>query len=631
MSEVNRYWDKIGPIVKSLPDNPGVYQYFDEQGTIIYVGKAKNLKKRVSSYFRNDASLIGKVRVMVRKIADLRYLVVDTELDALLLENNLIKEYQPRYNILLKDDKTYPWICIRKEPFPRVSPTRNRVNDGSEYFGPYASVKMMNTILDLIRHIYPLRTCTLNLDRQHINKGNYKVCLQFHIGNCKGPCENLQDEEDYQISIVAIREIIKGNINNVKQELTKLMMTYAAELHFEKAKLVKDKIDLLERYQSKSLVVNPAIHNVDVFSYIEDEGSAYVNFIKISNGAIIQSHTLELKKKLDESREELLIMAIVEMRSRYDSNASEVIVPFEPELKLPGTTFTIPKTGDKKKLIELSERNADYYRIEKQRQKDLVDPDRHKRRVLNQIMTDLRLPELPAYIECFDNSNIQGAYPVAAMVVFRDAKPSKNDYRHYNIKTVEGPNDFASMEEIIYRRYKRLLDEEQPLPQLIIVDGGKGQLSSALKSLDELELRGRISIIGIAKKLEEIYYPGDSIPMYLDKRSETLKVIQQMRDEAHRFGITHHRKRREKGTIKTELTGIEGIGDTTAEKLLRVFRSVKKIKEASQAELEAAIDKSKGTIVYRHFHPVAEYLSPERGVNNQALKGRNISAQGEAL
>lgn len=606
MSEINRQWEKLEPIVRSLPDNPGVYQYFDEHGTIIYVGKAKNLKKRVSSYFRNDTSIYGKVRVMVRKIFEIRWLVVDTELDALLLENNLIKEYQPRYNIMLKDDKTYPWICIRMEPFPRVGPTRNRVNDGSEYFGPYASVKMMNTILDLIRHIYPLRTCSLNLDRQHIDKGNYKVCLQYHIGNCKGPCEKLQDEEDYQKSIVAIRDIIKGNINNVKQELTKLMMAYAAELKFENAKLVKEKIDLLDRYQSKSLVVNPAIHNVDVFSYIEDEGSAYVNFIKIANGAIIQSHTLEIKKKLDESREELLIMAIVEVRSRYDSNASEIIVPFEPELKLPGTTFTIPKAGDKKKLIELSERNADYYRIEKQRQKDLVDPDRHKRRVLSQMMTDLRLPELPSHIECFDNSNIQGAYPVASMVVFRDARPCKKDYRHYNIKTVEGPNDFASMEEIVYRRYKRLLDEEQPLPQLIVVDGGKGQLSSALKSLEVLDLRGKISIVGIAKKLEEIYYPGDSIPMYLDKRSETLRVIQQMRDEAHRFGITHHRKRREKGTIKTELTGIEGIGDTTAEKLLRVFKSVKKIKEASQSELEAAIDRSKGKIVYLHFHPGTE-------------------------
>jgi excinuclease ABC subunit C len=606
VSDFNRYWDKLEPIVRSLPDNPGVYQYFDEHGTIIYVGKAKNLKKRVSSYFRNDVSVYGKVRVMVRKIFEIRYLVVDTELDALLLENNLIKEYQPRYNIMLKDDKTYPWICIRKEPFPRVGLTRNRVNDGSEYFGPYASVKMMNTILDLIRHIYPLRTCSLNLDRHHIDKGNYKVCLQYHIGNCKGPCEKLQDEEDYMKSIVAIREIIKGNINNVKQELTKLMMVYAGALRFEQAKHVKEKIDLLDRYQSKSLVVNPAIHNVDVFSYIDDESSAYINFIKISNGAIIQSHTLEIKKKLDESREELLMMAIVEVRSRYDSNATEIIVPFEPELKLPGATFTIPRTGDKKKLIELSERNADYYRLEKQRQKDLVDPDRHKRRVLNQMMTDLRLPELPLHIECFDNSNIQGAYPVASMVVFRDAKPSKKDYRHYNIKTVEGPNDFASMEEIIYRRYKRLLDEEQPLPQLIVVDGGKGQLSSALKSLDELDLRGKISIVGIAKKLEEIYYPDDSIPMYLDKRSETLRVIQQMRDEAHRFGITHHRKRREKGTIKTELTGIEGIGDTTSEKLLRLFKSVKKIKEASQAELESAIDKSKGKIVYLHFHPEAE-------------------------
>lgn len=603
MSNTHRYWEKLEPIVRSLPDTPGIYQYFDAEGTIIYVGKAKNLKRRVSSYFQKDASLSGKVRVMVRKIADLRYLVVDTELDALLLENNLIKEYQPRYNILLKDDKTFPWICIRNERFPRVTTTRNRIKDGSEYYGPYASVKMMNTILDLIRRLYPLRTCNLNLSKHLVDQGKYKVCLEYHIGNCKGPCEGLQDEEDYRISISAIRDIIKGNINSAKQELSKMMMEYAADLAFEKAHLVKEKIDLLDRYQSKSVVVNPMIHNVDVFSLVEDEGAAYINFIKISNGSVIQSHTLELKKRLDESPEELLLMAIVEVRSRYDSNAREILVPFLPEIELPGVTFSVPQKGDKKKLIELSERNAYYYQMEKQKQKDLVDPERHQRRVLNQMMADLRLQEQPVHIECFDNSNIQGAYPVAAMVVFKNAKPSKKDYRHFNIKTVEGPNDFASMEEIITRRYARLLNESQPLPQLIVVDGGKGQLSSALKSLEGLGLRGKISIIGIAKKLEEIYYPDDSIPMYLDKKSETLRIIQQMRDEAHRFGITHHRKRREKGTIKTGLTEIEGIGSTTSDKLLKQFKSVKKIKEATLQALESCVDKLKARLVYQYYHP----------------------------
>lgn len=603
MSTINRYWEKLEPIVRSLPDTPGIYQYFDAEGTIIYVGKAKNLKRRVTSYFTKDSSLSGKVRVMVRKIADLRYLVVDTELDALLLENNLIKEYQPRYNILLKDDKTFPWICIRNERFPRVTTTRNRIKDGSEYYGPYASVKMMNTLLDLIRRLYPLRTCNLNLSKNLIDQGKYKVCLEYHIGNCKGPCEGYQDEEDYRISISAIRDIIKGNINSAKQELSRMMMEYAASLAFEKAHLIKEKIDLLDRYQSKSLVVNPMIHNVDVFSLVEDEGSAYINFIKISNGSVIQSHTLELKKRLDESAEELLMLAIVEVRSRYESNAREIIVPFLPEIELPGVTFSVPQKGDKKKLIDLSERNAHYYQMEKQKQKDLVDPERHQRRVLNQMMTDLRLQEQPVHIECFDNSNIQGAYPVAAMVVFKNAKPSKKDYRHFNIKTVEGPNDFASMEEIITRRYARLLNENQPLPQLIVVDGGKGQLSSALRSLEGLGLRGKISIIGIAKRLEEIYYPDDSIPMYLDKKSETLRIIQQMRDEAHRFGITHHRKRREKGTIKTGLTDIEGIGSTTSDKLLKQFKSVKKIKEATLQELETCVDKLKARIVFQYYHP----------------------------
>ena len=591
----------LDTILKSLPDKPGVYQYFDKEAKIIYVGKAKSLKKRVSSYFNKDSSLVGKVRVLVSKITDIRVILVETELDALLLENTLIKNYQPRYNVMLKDDKTYPWICIKNEPFPRIFPTRNILKDGSEYFGPYASGKMMHTILDLVRQLYPLRNCTLNLSENNIRKGRFKVCLEYHIGNCKGPCEGLQSAEDYQETIAAIKEIIRGNISTVRQQLIVLMKTLAADFAFEKAQVVKEKIDLLDRYQSRSTVVNPSINNVDVFSFAEDNSAGYINFLKVVSGAIVQSHTIEMRRKLDESPEELMILAITEIRLRFSSNAPEVLVPFRLDLELPGVSFIVPQRGDKKKLLELSERNAKFYQMEKQRQKDLVDPERHGKRVLQTMMKDLRLTEPPVRIDCFDNSNIQGDYAVAAMVVFVNAKPDKKEYRHFNIRTVEGPDDYASMEEIIYRRYKRVLEEEQPLPQLIVVDGGKGQLSAALNSLEKLGLRGSVGIIGIAKRLEEIYYPDDPLPMYLDKKSETLKIIQQLRDEAHRFGITHHRKRREKGTIKTALTGIEGIGEATSQMLLQKFKSVKNTQKASLEELQEVIGKVKGKVVYDYF------------------------------
>jgi excinuclease ABC subunit C len=593
--------ESISKILKTLPSNPGVYQYFDKEGRIIYIGKAKNLKKRVMSYFNKDASLTGKVRVLVSKIADIRWIVVDSEYDALLLENNLIKEYQPRYNIMLKDDKTYPWICIKKEPFPRVFPTRNLVKDGSEYFGPYASVKMMNTLLDLVRQLYPLRNCSLNLGKKQIEAGKYKVCLEYHIGNCLGPCEGLQSEEDYMETIRGIRSIIRGNIGMVRNQLHELMKQHADAFAFEKAQIIKEKIELLDRFQSKSLVVNPSINNVDVFSIIEDAHAAYVNFVKVASGAIIQSHTVELKKKLDETTEELLSLAIADLHPRFTSGATEIIVPLMPEFQLPGITYTVPQRGDKKQLLELSERNAKYYQLDKQRQKELVDPERRLNRILDTIKKDLGLKEQPLHMECFDNSNIQGSFPVAALVVFRHAKPEKKDYRHFNIKTVEGPNDFASMEEVVYRRYSRLLEEGSSLPQVVIIDGGKGQLSSAMTSIQKLGLQDKIQLIGIAKKLEELYFPGDPLPLHLDKKSETLKVIQQMRDEAHRFGITHHRKRREKGTIKTSLSDIGGIGSATAQTLLRKFKSVKNIRSATLDELKAAIGNNRAEIVYAHF------------------------------
>lgn len=597
----DKYFSHLESIVKVLPNKPGVYQFFDDKNKIIYVGKAKDLKKRVSSYFAKINSHSGKVQMLVRKIADIKFIVVSTEQDALLLENNLIKKYQPRYNVALKDDKTYPWICIKNEPFPRVFPTRNVIRDGSQYFGPYANVRLMNALLDLIRQLYPLRTCNLNLTQKNIEAGKFKVCLEYHLGNCKGPCEKLQSIEDYDQEIRDVTAIIKGNVSSVARQLKELMMRYAAEQEFEKAHLVKENLMALEKYQSKSTIVNPAINDVDVFSILSDISTAYVNFMKVMNGAIIQVHTVEIQKKLDEPDDELLTLAITNLRERFDSFSPEIIVPFCLPVEMRGITFTIPKIGDKKKLLDLSERNVRYYQMEKEKQKELVDPEHKVRRVLETMMKDLRMQEPPAHIECFDNSNIQGDYPVAAMVCFKNAKPDKSEYRHFNIKTVEGPDDFASMEEVIFRRYSRLLEEKKPIPQLIVVDGGKGQLSSAIKSLEKLGLFGKVTVIGIAKKLEEIYYPNDPLPMYLDKKSETLRIIQQMRDEAHRFGITHHRKRREKGTVRSVLTDIEGIGYSTAQQLLWKFKSVKNIRAASLGELQDVIGKSKGKIVFDFF------------------------------
>jgi excinuclease ABC subunit C len=600
---LSKHSTHIDNIVRELPDSPGVYQYYDKEGKILYVGKAKSLKKRVSSYFRRDESLIGKVRILVQKIADIQVVVVDTELDALLLENNLIKKYQPRYNVMLKDDKTYPWICIKKEAFPRIFPTRNRINDGSDYFGPYASGKMMHTLLDLIRQLYQIRTCSLNLSASNIRTKKYKVCLEFHINNCLGACEGLQSEEEYGQSLAEIRNILKGNISSVRQHLTTMMKDYSDLFEFEKAHVVKEKIVLLDRYQSKSAIVSPSIHNIDIFSYVDEPTAAYVNFMKVINGCIIQAHTVEIRKKLDEAPQELLLLAITELRERFDSDAPEIIVPFKPDVEFPGVSYTTPIRGEKKKLLELSERNAKYYQIEKHKQLERVDPERHTTRIMEQMQADLRLKEHPVRIDCFDNSNIQGSYPVAAMVVFTNGKPDKKEYRHFNIKTVEGPDDFASMEEVIYRRYKRVMDENLPLPNLIVVDGGKGQLSSAMESIDRLGLHGKVAVIGIAKRLEEIYYPGDSLPLYIDKKSETLRIIQQLRDEAHRFGITHHRKRREKGTIKTELTEIAGVGESTSTILLRKFRSVKGIKAASLIDLQKTAGLAKGKIVFDYFNP----------------------------
>ena len=585
--------------IKTLPNQPGVYQYYDKNGVILYVGKAKNLKKRVASYFNKNHEY-GKTKMLVKKIVNIKHIVVDTETDALLLENNLIKKYQPRYNVLLKDDKTYPWICIKKERFPRIFLTRSVIKDGSEYYGPYTSVKTAKALLELIKELYLLRSCNYDLSEKNIEIEKYKVCLDFHIGNCKGGCEGLQTAKNYNEDISAIRNIIKGNFKESLKLFEKLMMQFSNEMEFEEAQKIKDKIALLANYQVKSTVVNPSITNVDVFSIVSDETYSYVNFFKIINGAIIQSHTTEIKKKLDESDKELLELAIVEIRQRFNSQSKEIYVPFEVDL---GETIkvTIPKLGDKKRIVDLSIRNAKYYRQDRLKQIKIVDPDRHVNRMMAQMKKDLRLTVEPRHIECFDNSNIQGTNPVAACVVFKNGKPSKKDYRHFNIKTVEGPDDFASMEEVVFRRYKRLLEEGQNLPQLIVIDGGKGQLSASLKSLDVLGLRNKIAIIGIAKRLEEIYYPNDTIPLYLDKTSESLKIIQRLRDEAHRFGITHHRNKRSKSALTNELDQISGIGKQTVVSLMRNFKSVKRIKLASFEEIEKIIGLSRTKKIKEYY------------------------------
>lgn len=577
--------------LQTLPDNPGVYQYYDKDDKLLYVGKAKNLKKRVLSYF-NKVHDVGRTRVMVKKIVTIRHIVVKSESDALLLENNMIKKHQPRYNVLLRDDKTYPWICIKNEPFSRIFSTRRMIKDGSEYFGPYTSFKTIHTILDMIKELYPLRTCNYDLTQTNIRNGKFKVCLEYHIGNCKGPCEGHESFENYQQQVNAIREILKGNFKESLRDFKKQMNLYAAEMRFEEAQRVKEKIEVLENYQSRSMVANPKITNVDVFSIVSDESAAYINFLQISHGSVIRSHTLELKKKLDETDDELLQLGVVEIIARFQLKPKEVILPFEIDLG-ENIKVTVPQLGDKKQILELSIRNAKYFRMDQMKQMQIVDPDRHTNRIMAQMKKDLRLPEEPRHIECFDNSNIQGTNPVAACVVFKDGKPSKKDYRHFNIKTVEGPNDFASMEEVVFRRYKRLLDENEPLPQLVIIDGGKGQLSAALKSFDLLGIRGKIAIVGIAKRLEELFYPNDPVPLYLDKKSETLKVIQQLRNEAHRFGITFHRDKRSKSALNSSMEAIPGIGEKTMQTLIKHFKSVKRLKMATQDEISALVGLSK--------------------------------------
>ena len=586
--------------ITTLPNDPGVYQYYDKEDKLLYVGKAKNLKKRVSSYFTKQHDN-ARTRLLVKRIHTIKHIVVATETDALLLENNLIKKYQPKYNVMLKDDKTYPWLCIKKERFPRVFSTRNLIKDGSEYFGPYTNMRTVHTLLDLIKGLYPLRTCNYDLSEEKIKAGKYKVCLEYHLGNCLGPCEGKQNEEAYMENIEAIRNIFKGNFRDSLSRFKKQMKELAADLRFEDAQRVKEKIDVLENYQAKSTVVNPKISNVDVFSIVSDESYAYVNFLQISYGSIIRSHTLEIKKKLDETDQELLELAVVELRNRFHSICKEIYVPFPLNTEA-GVKVHVPKTGDKKKILELSTRNAKYYRMERFKQAKIVDPDRHVNRIMAQMKEDLRLSEEPRHIECFDNSNIQGTHPVAACVVFKNGKPSKKDYRKFNIKTVEGPDDYASMEEVVYRRYKRLVEEKQPLPQLIVIDGGKGQLSSALKSLEKLELRGKIAIVGIAKRLEELFYPDDPIPLYLDKKSETLKIIQQLRNEAHRFGISFHRDKRSKEALDSALETIPGIGEKTVIELLKHFKSTKRISEAGFDELEQVIGASRAKKIVAYFN-----------------------------
>lgn len=588
--------------LKKIPPKPGVYQFRDANGELIYIGKAKNLKNRVSSYFNKDTYRVNaKTRVLVGKINNITFTIVDTEIDAWLLENSLIKKHQPRYNVLLKDDKTYPWIVIKNERFPRIYWTRKIIRDGSKYFGPYASVSMMHTIIDLVKEIYPLRTCNLQLTPENIQAGKFKVCLEYQIGNCKGPCQDFQSEEDYSQNIEDIKNILNGKIGTVIRNLKQDLDKAAAELNFETAHRLKRQYDLLNRYQSKSTIVNSSITDVDVFSIASDDKHAFVNFLKVMNGTVTQTQTLEIKKKLDETDDELLSIAISEFRSRFNSSSKEIIIPFELELDDPGIKFTVPKLGEKKKLLELSQKNVLFFKRDRLDQYEKLNPELRTERLLTQMMKDLRLNQLPRHIECFDNSNFQGKYPVSAIVVFKDAKPSKKDYRHFNVKTVVGPNDFATMEEAVYRRYRRLLEEEEPLPQLIIIDGGKGQLSAALKSLNLLGIQNQVTMIGIAKRLEEIFYPGDPYPMYLDKKSETLKIIQQLRDEAHRFGITFHRKKRDQGTLITELENIPGIGKTTAEKLLKHFKSVKNIREADEPGLRKILNSKQLESLQQYF------------------------------
>ncbi|KAA2217553.1 excinuclease ABC subunit UvrC [Chryseobacterium sediminis] len=587
--------------LKTLPSEPGVYRYYDKNEQLLYVGKAKNLKKRVLSYFNKNLSGY-RIKIMVGKIQRLETTIVNSEYDALLLENNLIKEHQPFYNVMLKDDKTYPWICIKNEDFPRIFLTRNVIKDGSEYYGPYAKVRPAKILLDTIKHIYKLRTCNLNLSPAKIAEGKYKVCLEYHIKNCEGPCEDLESKEEYDEKIDAIRGIIKGDFRKAKDYLVNQMMKLASNLQFEQAQIIKERLDILEDYQAKNTVVNPNIDDVDVFGMTSDETAAYVNFFKIRNGNIIQSFTTEIKKILEETDEDIMEEALIEIRQKFSSDSKEVLLPFHLSVEIPNVKLIVPKVGDKKRIVELSEKNAKEYRLEKLKQVQIVDPERHTNRIMAEMQKLLRMPVEPRHIEGFDNSNIQGTNPVSACVVFKDGRPSKADYRIFHPKTVEGPNDFATMEEVIYRRYKRMVDEGEDLPQLILIDGGKGQLSSAVKSLRLLGLYGKITIVGIAKRLEEIFFPEDPIPLYLDKKSETLKILQRVRDEAHRFGVKHHRTRRKNSTIKSELEEIPGVGEKTIELLLSKLKSVKRIKEANMETLEEILGKSKAKVIWEFFN-----------------------------
>jgi len=591
-------------IINTLPQSPGVYQFIDKKGGVIYVGKAKNLRKRVTSYFTGENTKSFKIKTLVNQIIDIKHIIVESESDALFLENNLIKRLQPRYNVLLKDDKTFPWICIKNESFPRIFSTRRFIRDGSEYYGPYTSAFMVKTLLSLIRELYPLRTCSFILSKENIKNGKYKKCLEYHIGNCKAPCENLQSDKDYENSINQIRNILKGNIQEVIGYLEKTMLDFSNTYQFENAEKIRQKILLLERYKSKSTIVNPKLNNVDVYSYIKKESYAVVNFLKIINGAIIQSHTVELKNRLDDTKESLFTYAILDIREKVKSSAKEIIVPFYQVQEIAGIKFIVPKAGDKKKLLDLSERNARQYLLQKEKifeQKSFLTKTQS---ILEQVKKDLQLKEIPSRIECFDNSNIQGTNPVASCVVFIDAKPAKKEYRHYNIKSVTGSNDYASMEEVIFRRYKRVIEEKKELPQLIVIDGGKGQLSSAVKSLKNLDLYGSLPVIGIAKRLEEIYFPNDSIPIYLDKNSSALKLIQRLRNEAHRFGISFHRSKRSKDLLQNQLEQIRGVGQRSAEKLLKKFGSLENIRSKSKTEIKEIVGNKIAERVFEELHKI---------------------------
>lgn len=593
--------DEIKQTLAVLPHQPGCYQFLDEKGTVIYVGKAKDLKKRVSSYF-NKQHDHPKTRILVRNIRKIKYIVVNSEEDTFLLENNLIKQLRPRYNVLLKDDKSYPSIVVKNEFFPRVYKTRNIVRDGSRYFGPYTSVQSVNTLLDIFRNVYKVRTCRLNLTPENIAAGKFKVCLQYHIKKCKGPCEALQSLEEYNRNIAEITEILKGNISIIEKQIREEMHLLAEELRFEEAQELKDKLLLIQNFREKSQVVSNFGYNLDVFAFEEDEQAAYINYLHVVNGAVNQAYTFEYRKKLEERPDELLGLGIVEMRQRFGSNSKEIIVPFLPDLKLTDVEFTIPQRGDKRTLLLLSEKNVKQFKLDKLKKAEMLNPDQRATRILKSAQKDLRLKEIPWHIECFDNSNIQGSHPVAACVVFKKAKPVKKEYRHFNVKSVTGPDDYASMREIVERRYSRLLNEGAPLPQLIVIDGGKGQLHAAVESLQKIGLYGMIAIIGIAKRLEEIYYPGDPVPMYIDKNSETLKLIQQLRDEAHRFGITFHRQKRSKAQITSQLDEIKGIGKETKRKLLTRFKSIKRIREATDEEISELIGRSKTAQIRKWIH-----------------------------